>query len=483
MGILRYSAFLFLLLMLSASLAFGGGFTFDGIGVKARGMGGAFRAVADDWSAAYYNPAGYARIQDNYIAANLAAMHNRYWTKPNIYWGDQYESGFFNGQDIANHHEILNVPQGGILARLPVWGETVFGFSIIQSFDQNLNWELYQNLPGYNPQDYPDRQFHNNLDAVEFQVTAARNFLDDKLSLGVGLAVVRGDLYFTDVVLHRNPMPSPISDRPYDKIPQWYRADGNGWGFGLRAGLLYDLTEKLSGAFVVSGPTSMNITGETESRFYMPLNPSAIQNYGYRPGDEEYLFSAGEIVMIKSDFETDIDLPASIAGAISYQVNDKLTIAVDAEMTFWSSFKGYDFSFTKFEGLKDPSFVNANDSLFIRQHALPVVWDDAFRVMAGANYRALRFLELRAGFGFDQSPVTGETFTPYFFDLGDKLSVNFGFGFEVNQWNLDFATGYTKQDDLTVSEMTFNDDGTLKNMTGDYRGTNYQTVLGISYRF
>ncbi len=31
--------------------------------------------------------------------------------------------------------------------------------------------------------------------------------------------------------------------------------------------------------------------------------------------------------------------------------------------------------------------------------------------------------------------------------------------------------------------MTFNDDGTLKNMAGDYRGTNYQTVLGISYRF
>ena len=483
MGILRYSAFLFLLLMLTASLALGGGFAFDGIGVKARGMGGAFRAVADDWSAAFYNPAGYARIQDNHIAANLAAMHDRYWMKPNIYWGDGYETGFFNGQDIANHHEILNVPQGGVLAKLPIWGETVFGFSIVQSYDQNLNWQLYENLPGYNPQEFPDRQFHNNLDAVEFQITAAKNFMEDKLSVGLGLSVVRGDLYFTDIALRRNTMPTPISDRPYEKIPEWYRNDGNGWGFGFRAGLLYDVTEKMRGALVLTGPTSLTIKGETESHFYMPYNPSAITNYGYRPGTEEYLYSAGEIVRIKSDFETSLDLPASIAAGISYDVNEKLTVALDAQMTLWSSFKGYDFKYSKYSGLADPNFHNANDSLFTNDHAVPAAWDDALGVMVGAKYSALRFLELRAGASFDQSPVTNETFTPYFFDLGDKFSVNFGFGFQINQWNLDFATGYTKQDDLSVSELTFNDDGTLKNMAGDYRGTNYQTVLGISYRF
>ena len=64
MGVIRYLAFCLGLLALILPSAFGGGFAYDGLGVKARGMGGAFRAVADDWSAAYYNPAGYYRIQD-----------------------------------------------------------------------------------------------------------------------------------------------------------------------------------------------------------------------------------------------------------------------------------------------------------------------------------------------------------------------------------------------------------------------------------
>ncbi len=111
MGYIRYFVFLLLLLILLLPNAFGSGFSFDGIGVKARGMGGAFRAVADDWSAAYYNPAGYNRIEDNSLAASVAIFHDRYWAKPNVYWGGQYASGFFNGQDIANKNEVHKCPR------------------------------------------------------------------------------------------------------------------------------------------------------------------------------------------------------------------------------------------------------------------------------------------------------------------------------------------------------------------------------------
>ena len=118
MGLLRYFAFCLILFSLAATGAFGSGFMFDGLGVKARGMGGAFRALADDWSAAYYNPAGYARIQDNILAGNVTFLHHRYAATID-YTHNGYESGFINNQEIYNYHEILNVPQLGALARLP----------------------------------------------------------------------------------------------------------------------------------------------------------------------------------------------------------------------------------------------------------------------------------------------------------------------------------------------------------------------------
>src|SRR6478752_7760256 len=47
-------------LMVTATVAPADAQTFDAAGTRAAGMGGAFVAVADDASAAYWNPAGFA---------------------------------------------------------------------------------------------------------------------------------------------------------------------------------------------------------------------------------------------------------------------------------------------------------------------------------------------------------------------------------------------------------------------------------------
>jgi long-chain fatty acid transport protein len=480
MGIFRFFTLLLLLSMLLVPNVFGGGFAYEGIGVKATGMGGAFRAVADDWSAAYYNPAGYARITDNILSGNLASFHNRYWIKSNILWDGEYETGFYNGLDVPNNHAILNVPQGGAVARFPIWGEMVMGFSIIQLFDQNQKWRLYDNMPAYSAAAFPGAQFYNNLDVVSFQFTGAREFMDGKLAIGLGLGALRGDLIYNNLVLRDNGMGSPLSDRPFDKIPEWYRANGNGWGFGYRAGLLYKVTDKLDAALTYVGKSSITIKGDVDFMFYFPDNFYAPV---YTPTSEEYLYANGEVVDLTSKFETKLDLPASIGGGLAYRVNDKLTLAADVEFVMWSTFEGLEFAFSNFHGMKDTSFHYTNDTLFKVDMSVPIEWDDAMRFMVGANYK-YKFLETRAGFAYDQSPVSETTQIPQFIDLGDKYTYSFGLGFEIKQWHLDFSTSYTKQPDLTISTMSdINNDGLMDNLMGDYRGNNYQTVLGISYRF
>lgn len=482
MGVLRRFSFCLLLLVLILPDAYGSGFTFDGLGVKARGMGGAFRALADDWSAAYYNPAGYNRIQDNMLAGNVALFHNRYSANPDVHRSDEdtLRSGFFNGREIYNRHEVLNVPQGAILARLPVWGETVFGLSILQLFDQNQSWELFMNIPEFNPTSLPDKQFYNNLDVVAFQLTAARGFMDDRLSVGVGLAVLRGDLIFNSLVLRDNPI-EEISYRPYDKITKWYSNDGKGWGFGYRAGLLYGLNDKIDLGLVYTGKSSIDLSGETDFLFYLPDNPTEAQNYFET--SEEYYFLDGNVEDVSADFEATLDIPASIGGGIAFKANERLTLALDAEMIFWSQFEGFEFKYTNYRDLPNPDFETAN-AFMTQDVSVPIEWDNAGRVMFGANYKLRDFVDLRTGFSLDQSPVKEETFIPQFIDLGDKYSFSFGIGFEAGFWHLDLASTYTHHPELDVADISdFDSDGLMDNLSALYKADNYLTVLGISYRF
>ena len=67
MGIVRVSAIILVVVTLLSPVVSASGLEGFGVGTRAAAMGGAFRAVADDWTAAFYNPAGYANIYDNQL--------------------------------------------------------------------------------------------------------------------------------------------------------------------------------------------------------------------------------------------------------------------------------------------------------------------------------------------------------------------------------------------------------------------------------
>ncbi len=497
MGARKFSVFFGLCLVFLSGSVLASGFVFNGIGTRARGMGGAFRALADDWSAVYYNPAGLNLLDaNNVIAADLTIMTNRYLTSPNVLWGGDYESGFLNGQRIANKHEILNTPQGAIISRLPVFGETVFGFSILQTFDQNQSWQLYQNIPAHNDVlTFPDNQFGINLDVVNFELSAARGFMEDRLSLGLGLALVRADLDYSSIILRDNPMPSPISDRPHERIPEWYDTNVNGYGFGYRLGALYEVTDRIHAAVTYTGKSSVDLSGDARMEFHMGKSPY-INEYITSQQVEAVLFLDGEKIEYTADAASKLDLPASVAGGIAVDVLDNLTLTLDAEMIFWSQFKGLNFDFSGYEGtnfrnetiLTDTLYQNAQ-SLIQTDVAVPIAWKNAPRIMTGAEYKPFDFFRIRGGFGADKSAVEWEnpggiTQIPQFIDLGTKYTYSFGFGVDINQWKLEFATSYTSHPDITIhSALDSNNDGARDNLVGDFEADYYQTVLGITYRF
>ncbi len=493
-----FSRFLFLLLAIIAlfSMSVGaGGFEISGVGSKAMGMGGAYRAIADDWSAAYYNPAGYAKIFDTQLGASNGFLNYRYEVNPNYLWGGEYESGIYNDQVNYNKHEILSNPSGGFVTRLPIFGEIGAGFSVYQLFDQNNTWTLYDFPPAYNNVlKLPNDQYSVNLDVVAFQLTAAKEFMNDKLSLGIGLQLLRGDLIYTNIYFRDNPYydpinTNPIAVRPYDKITQWNKNDGNGYGFGLNFGLLYDVTEKLKIGLNARIPFDITIDGKSSLEFYMPIVPyidSAAVDDPNSPGTAGNLFVTGTKIIDSADFKTKLQLPASFGLGLAYQVNDKFLVSFDAEYTMWSRYKGLDFLYSNHFGLTGAADTSATaNEFFTADVSNPVDWENSGKFALGLLYDYNQYLTIIGGGSANQSPArTNSLVTPQFIDTGDKYTFSGGLIWHFKQYDLGFVTSYTTYPDLTSNDLVdLNSDDIFDNFNGFYKAETYETVFSFVYRF
>ncbi len=495
MGIGKFSLLVLAILVIFTTGLMAGGFENGGIGTKARGMGGAFRAIADDWTAAYYNPAGYANILDNQVGGLYSFVHYRNEIVPNYKWDDTYETGIYNDRVNYNDHEILSNPAAGFLVRFPVFGETVFGLSAYQPFDYNITWELFSPIQAYNDTvNLPGDQYRNNLDVVAFQLTAGREFSEDKLSLGVGFQLLRADLLYNNLYFRDNPLMSStdptfdlFQDRPYDKIPEWSNNDGYGWGFGINAGMLWKLNEKFDLGGTINVPFSITIEGDAVNKFYMPKNNTFLQdNLDYYLGTVEHLFLAGKPVVVKSDFEAKLDLPTSLGLGLKYQASEKLTLALDVEYTLWSMFEGLTFEYTNVTGLVGPADSSAlAKNFFSTDLSAPVEWENTAEFMLGAMYDYSSIFTILGGLGFDQSPARNETqFTPQFVDNGNKTNISLGVIAHLDRWDLSLVSIYQKQPDLNIEGLDgYNADGVVERFPGDYKAETYETILSFNYRF
>lgn len=486
MGILRRLAACVLVLLIASPIVLASGFENTGLGTKAIGMGGAFRAVADDWTAAYYNPAGYAFIMDNQLGANVGFLHYRHEIVPNYLLGGEFETGIINDRVLYNKHEVLNKPAGGFLLRAPVGNrEMVLGFSIYQPFDYNIEWTLFQPLRAYNENiidGLPLKQYRNNLDVVAFQLTAARTFGEEEnLAIGVGLQLLRADLVWNNITLRDNPRLSPISDRPRDRIIQYSENDGYGWGFGFNAGLTYKVSESFDVALTASMPFDITVDGDATHEFYMPFNdPLADRTIG----SIDHLFVAGEIISLQPAFEAKLSLPPSFGIGFAWRPTEKLEIAVDAAYTLWSQYKGLEFTYADWNISGAPADPEVVD-FFTANLSYPTEWTDAGMIALGMNYELNNTFTLLAGAKGGQSANSDEIgVIPQFVDPGQHLTFSIGSIFSIQQWVLGFSTSYTIYEDQTITQLNdLNGDGNFDNFPANYDAETFETVVSFSYRF
>lgn len=479
-------------LALGASGAMAGGYGYD-IGIKARALGGAFRAIADDWTSVSYNPAGLTYVLDNQFGQANGFGHNRFTYNTNYEFPNSVSSpaqtGYANGQDIPNRNEFAFTPEGGFVLHTPFWGESTFGLTIYQTHDQDLSWNLFKGVEGYSSFDFGtlDNQFKIDLDIVNFQATFSREFIEDKLSVGIGLSVVRADLIYNSITLRDNPLaPDPVlAPRPYEIIPEHTSHDGFGWGLGGKLGLLWKANERLNVAATFTPRTTITVDGRVDFQFFLPENPAGLN---LDPTTDEAFLTNGFLLKTGADFKVDIVAPTSFAGGLAYELTDKVRLSLDGEYTLWSQFKGFSFTYDRasFDTLNvtavtDPPMLTA---LAQTDLSFPAVWDDAGRVMFGLSYKYQPFLTLLGGFAADQTAATSVTSQPHLVDNGVKYTRSFGLSFTLDRWDMQFVTSYTTQPEITIgAPVDVDGDGAVDNLPASIEGARYMTALGFAYRF
>lgn len=491
MGIVKIAVGALLGLVLVSPRIDASGFENTAVGTTAQAMGGAFRAIADDWTAAYYNPAGLAFQKDNSFGAYASFTQLRNEVNPNYRYldsyGNIYETGMINGRPINNMHQVYYTPGFGVVTRLPFGSsEIVLGLSAYQPFDNNITWQLFAPLYAYNDSAaglFPTQQFRNNLDVVAFQLTAAKTTVNERFGFGIGLQLLRADLNYNDLLFRNNPLPDPISVRPFEHIPQFLASQGNGWGFGLRAGMMYKF-DKGTLALTAAMPFDITIKGTAALNYLMPRNLTLSNSYVV--GTPEYLFTTGASVKMAADFETKLKLPSSFAVAGAFRPTEKLTLALDAEMQVWSNFDGFQFDYSNPSGFPIGGTDPAIASFFTASTVRPAKWKAAGKLALGVKYDWIPKLSLLAGGSMDQSAdPDNQSNLPQLVDIGNKLGLNLGGIVHASpRFNVAMVLSYRHYPNLNVAGFyDLNGDGISDSFPGNYKAKTIETVLSFDYRF
>lgn len=467
--------------------AWGGGIGISSVGAKAKAMGGAFRAIADDWSAAYYNPAGLFYTTENQLTFNEVITHYRTTFTPDVTYGD-YQVGFYEGE-IYNRYKILTNPTLGGFIKLPLGGKDVMaGLAVFQPFDNNMSWELFH--PLNNMSSMPGQQIEHNYDAVAINLVSAVELMEDKLSFGISAGILKSDLAYGGFFLRPNPISedsmfhSQIAGRPNDLITQWQKSEGRGLSPNIRAGFLFKPTSKLNIGLTYALKSTVTVEGESYFYYYMPDIPSYHTRTELRDRQEfiDYILSSGARYEATSDFETEITLPAQLGFGVALELNDRLLVAGDLEFTLWSDFEGYVFNYEFSD-----SAITLSDTLnawMVEDMAVPADWKNALKGSVGLQYLYSDVIRVRAGYTADQSPVEQGTLNPAFFDPGLKHSFSLGLGLVFENVILDLATGYTAYPESKETGNTdINDNGIVDNMSGTYAGSAFESILQFTVRF
>ena len=252
-----------------------------------------------------------------------------------------------------------------------------------------------------------------SVQSMSAQPTLAVN-VNDWLSLGVGLEIMWFDIDIKNKIALG---PAPVFGFDMGQVDS--KISGDNYAIGGTLGVHLHPLDWLS--IGVSYRTNIKQDVDGKAKFNKSdINPLVQPMFGQA---FENMGAHGTII-----------LPAQTAFGVAVTPWADWTFEVDAIFTQWSSFEELkiDFDDNLMQGLPRPpvtSSVKEKD------------WRDVWRLSVGVEYAATDWLDLRAGYTYDQSPMRGYAMDALI-PAHDRHLFNVGAGFHMDEWSVDLAYNY-----------------------------------------
>lgn len=280
-------------------------------------------------------------------------------------------------------------------------GKLVAGFGVTTPFGQSTIWKEDSALRYSAP-------YHSELVVVNVNPSVALK-VNDRISVGAGVDVFQSELDLRQYMPWGAVVGNPLA--PDGEM----RFDGEGTGVGGNIGIQIQLAEKQQLALVYRSRVKVDYEGD----FTVNNVPSPA------------------LAASKSDFESEIEFPATAAIGYGIALTDRLHVGADVE---W-------IEFSTFDSL--PLDIAQNNPL-LPLPAIPQDWKDTWTYGVSAEYKLNEAWSLRGGYKFMETPIPSETLSPSLPDA-DRHLLTAGVGCQQGAHRVDLAYAYSLFDDRTVS--------------------------------
>lgn len=412
------------------------GFSIFEAGSRATAVGGAFVARADDLSAMFYNPAGFASNDKLSVMVGVTLIMPR----STFDGGNPYPGAGYS----ADQKNMIFFPPNFYVA-MPISKGVNIGLGTWFPFGLSTAWDDPDNFRGrFQSQRIDLRQY-----AMSLQLSAQ---LAPWLSIGGG-----PELRVGDVKLNKNaPVFNPYSQRYVDAAHVDIIQDGFSSNLGFAAGVQLKPTDwfSLGGSYhsAVKQSYKGNASFSQRSTGYADLDAAVAKSLPF-----------GENV----DAATSISFPSVLSLGASVNLSRCVTLDLAAVQTKWSSFDQTVITFAT-----SPSGKNVPASV------LPHNWSDSWSYRAGASWLLpSERVELAAGIVYDQTPQPDYDVSPLLPD-SNRTGYSIGASFRLGKatW-VDFSNLFLFFHERTVSQ------GQKDNYYGTYKTYANLTVLNLRSSF
>ena len=231
----------------------------------------------------------------------------------------------------------------------------------------------------------------------------------------------------------------------------------NGRSFGYNLALHAKFNEQWSAGLTYRSHERMKFNGSVRVRNVgegFSLNGTAVNG----------TTAAMKNGLYNSRGKATIVLPDIITLGVAYKPTEKLSFEADVAYTVWSRWRNLQVD------LFEPGLSGINQQKN---------WRDTWAFSISAEYWALDWLALRAGFLYETSPLNGEMYHDYLIPTNGRLQYSAGFGLKYNAWTLDFAYIYMQEREVNL--MNGGEADTLAGKFGN--GYDHTFALTLGYKF